>query len=371
LTRKIPIAKPFITQLEIDYVNDAISNGWGDQCYTYIDKFTAQLKAYFDCRHAWPTSSCHGALHMVLMALSLKPGDEVLVPDATWVGTVFPINWLGATPVFVDVLPDTWCMDPEKIEAGITKNTKAIIVVHLYGNLCEMDEILTIGRKYGLPVIEDAAEALGSEYKGKKAGSIADFGVFSFHGTKTVTTGEGGAVITTREDLAANLAVIDNQGRKPDAKFFWVDEFGLKYKMSNIQAAIGAAQFERVEALVDTKRQIFDWYRESLRDFHDICMNPEQAYAKNSYWMPTIIFGDSWHMDQEKRDRLIDAMNTLGIGLRPFFYPVSSFPMYADVDGNLNSRYLSFSGINLPSYFDMTPADIHYIVAKLTQCLES
>lgn len=367
--RKIPMAKPSITQLEIEYVNDAVTNGWGEKCYDYIHKFSGLVKTYFNIRHVWPTSSCHGALHMVLMALGVGPGDEVIVPDTTWVGSVFPINWLGATPVFVDVLQRTWCIDPEKIKDKITKKTKAIIVVHLYGNLCEMDEIITIGKQYGLAVIEDAAEALGSEYKGRKAGTIADFGVFSFHGTKTITTGEGGAVITNRDDMVEKLNMIDGQGRRPGAKFFWVDEIGLKYKMSNLQAAIGLAQFERADALVDVKQKIFNWYRENLKGLEDINMNAKQAYSKNSYWMPTIVFGDSWCMDQEQRNRLVDSMNSLGISLRPFFYPVSSFPMYEDVTTNKISYGLSRSGINLPSYFDMTNDDIRYVVTKLIQLI--
>lgn len=360
---------PSITQREIEYVTDAVTNGWGPKCYEYVEKFRSGLKTYFNCEHAWPTSSCHGALHMALMALGIQPGDEVIVPDATWVGSVFPISWLGAMPIFVDVLPGTWCINPKKIEAGITKRTKAIIAVHLYGNLCEMDEIMAIGKKYGLPVIEDAAEALGSLYRGEKAGSIADLGVFSFHGTKTITTGEGGAVITSRNDLAQKLTIIDNQGRRPGAKFFWVDDIGLKYKMSNVQAAIGVAQLERVEELVGTKRRTFNWYCEYLDDLKGIRMNTEQAFAFNSYWMPTIIFGESWGMDLQKRDELIESMNAAGIGLRPFFYPVSSFPMYTAVDSNHNSRRLCSAGINLPSNFDISKKDVHYIVSKLTQLL--
>ncbi|MCP4673155.1 MAG: DegT/DnrJ/EryC1/StrS family aminotransferase [Desulfobacula sp.] len=367
---KILAAKPSITQLEIDYVNDAIVNGWGDNCYDYIDKFNIQVKNYFNVRHVWPTSSCHGALHMVLMALGVGPGDEVIVPDATWVGSVFPINWLGAIPVFADVLQSTWCIDPEKIEEKITNNTKAIIAVHLYGNLCEMDEIQAIGKKYGLTVIEDAAEALGAEYKGKKAGAIADFGVFSFHGTKTVTTGEGGVIISNRDDMAEKLTVIDSQGRKPGARFFWVDEIGLKYKMSNIQAAIGTAQFKRANELVGGKRKIFNWYKEGLIDLEDIQINQEQVDVKNSYWMPTIIFGNSWCMDQEKRDRLIDSMNTIGISLRPFFYPVSSFPMYENVTRNKISYRLSCSGINLPSFHDMIKKDVQFVVENLIDYFE-
>ena len=177
---RIPVNMPSITKLEHEYVIDAVKNGWGDHCYDYINKFTTLLKKTFDVKYAWPTSSCHGAIHTILHALGIGPGDEVIVPDVTWIGSASPICWTGATPVFADVLEDTWCIDPTSIEKKITKNTKAIIVVHLYGSVCEMDEILEIGERYGLPIIEDAAEAVGSRYKGKLVGSIGDFGVFSF-----------------------------------------------------------------------------------------------------------------------------------------------------------------------------------------------
>jgi len=214
---RIPVNKPSITDLEIAYVTDAITNGWGDHCYDYINRFTETLKSCFGLNHAWPTSSCHGALHIVLMALGIGPGDEVIVPDITWIGSVSPIVWLGAKPVFADILRDTWCIDPVSIEKRITEKTKAIIVVHLYGNVCDMDPIMAIAHKHNIPVIEDTAEAVGAEYHGVRVGSIGDFGVFSFHGTKTFTTGEGGAIISNRDDLADKISTICNQGADPNS----------------------------------------------------------------------------------------------------------------------------------------------------------
>ncbi|WDP88651.1 MAG: DegT/DnrJ/EryC1/StrS family aminotransferase [Desulfobacter sp.] len=371
MKRTIPIAKPSITSTEIEYVKDAVTNGWGENCYDYLHKFKDQVKSYFNSSYALPTSSCHGALHLILMALGIGPGDEVIVPDSTWVGSVFPISWTGAKPIFVDVRKDTWCIDPQKIEQKISTKTKAVIVVHLYGNLCEMDELMDIGERYGLPIIEDAAEALGSEYKGRKTGSIADFGVFSFHGTKTITTGEGGLLITNRKDMEEKLYTIDNQGRKAGAKYFWVDEIGLKYKMSNLQAALGTAQFQRAKELVQAKRKIFNWYLEAFKDanLNDIQTNYEQEYAKNSYWMPTIVFGNTWSMGLEKRDQLITAMNKFGINLRPFFYPVSGFPMYTKEKDNIVSSQICCSGVNLPSFYDMTKQDVQYVVRHMADYL--
>jgi len=365
--REILAAQPSISDLEISYVTDAIANGWGRHCYDYLNRFKDCLKAYFDSKYVWPVSSCHGALHIILKALGVKSGDEVIVPDATWTGTVFPITWLGAKPVFVDVLKDSWCIDPEKIRQAITRKTKAIIPVHLYGNLCEMDEIMAIGRAEGIPVIEDAAEAIGSEYRGKKAGSIGDFGVFSFHGTKTMSTGEGGAIISNNGEMERIITTIESQGRIPGAKTFWVDEVGLKYKMSNMQAAMGLAQFQRADELVGKKREIFAWYRRALDRVEDISLNFEPNYVKNSFWMPTIVLGGRWKISSEK---LVDCLNCRKIAARPFFYPVSSLPMYDDCRDNIVCRELHHRGINLPSYHSLEEGDIRYVVDVLLDSLE-
>lgn len=369
MKQRILNAKPSITQLEIDYVTDAVAHGWGSDCYGYLHRFTDEAKRYFGGELAWPTSSCHGALHMVLMALGVGPGDEVIVPDATWTGSVFPISWLAAEPVFVDVKPDTWCIDPKRVAEAITPKTKAVIAVHLYGNLCEMDELVALCKEQGVALIEDAAEAIGSEYKGRKAGSIADFGLFSFHGTKTLTTGEGGLILSNRADLAPKVAAIDAQGRHKNAKTFWVDEIGLKYKMSNIQAALGLAQLERAEELVSRKRGIFDTYRQALDGWDDITLNPEPDGTVNSYWMPTVVLGPSYRSTLAKRNAWIDDCVAKGVEARPFFYPVSDMPMYTSVQQNSVSRELSATGINLPSHHELSTDDITRVVATLHQAI--
>ena len=361
--RKILYAKPSITDLEITYVTDAVTNGWGDECYSYLNRFEEAVCARFNVTRAWATSSCHGALHIALSALGIGPGDEVIVPDTTWIGSVAPISWLGGKPVFVDVLPDTWCIDPDKIREAISKKTKAIIAVHLYGNVCEMDEILQIANLHGIPVIEDAAEAIGSEYQGRLVGSLGDLSVLSFHGTKTMTTGEGGMLLSNRMDLNRRIGIIEAQGRSPERHTsFWVDEIGLKYKMSNIQAALGLAQIERLDELVNKKRTIFSYYSEAFNNLTGYKMNPEKANTRNSYWMPTLVFNDSSMMDLEQ---LFRELSQAGISARPFFFPVSMFPMYKSKASNLTAYSLYKRALNLPSNYELSKQDAQYVAEKI------
>lgn len=365
MVKKISITKPSITQLEIDYVNDAISNGWGPKCYEYIYLFEKLFPKYLGSSYSLATSSCTGAIHLALMALGVKSGDEVIVPDSTWIASIEPILYIGAKPIFVDVLEDTWCINPEKIENAITSKTSAIIPVHLYGNICEMDEIMKIAKKHDLVVLEDAAEGLGSEYKGKKCGSIGDAGVFSFHGTKTISTGEGGIIVSNNSTFIEKAAILNDHGRDPKiGKTFWMEQYGYKYKMSNLQAAMGCAQIKRADTLIKKKRQVFDWYKEKLSDIPSIKLNKEQEYAINSYWMPTIVFDSNSNIN---RNELIHFLKSRNIDSRPFFYPLSSLPMFKDQLINKVAYKLGPNGINLPSHNDLTEAEIEEVVDSIKE----
>ena len=367
--KKIYHTHPSIKELEKKFVYDAINNGWGDHCYDYIYKFQNAFKSYLNTNHAIATSSCTGALHLALKTLGIKQGDEIIVPDATWVASIAPITYLSVKPVFVDVLEKSWCIDPKKIQKAITPNTKAIVVVHLYGNMCEMDEIMQIAKKNNLYVIEDSAEAIGSEYRGKKAGSIGDFGAFSFHGTKTITTGEGGMLVTNNKNLYKKACILHDHGRDPKIKKdLWVEKIGLKYKMSNLQAALGYAQMQRIEDLVKRKIEIFEIYKSKFSKVDYISLNSQADYVKNSYWMPTIIVNEKLSIDREK---LIKELAQKGILLRPFFYPVSLCPEFKKSFKNNLSIKLGQNGLNLPSYFDMTDEDISYISSNIIAYLEN
>jgi perosamine synthetase len=356
---RILYTKPSITELEVRYATDAAANGWGDKCYEYINKFEVLFKQHLGVQYAIATSSCTGALHMGMAALGIGPGDEVIMADTNWIATASPIVNLGAKPVFVDILPDSWCIDPDKAEAAITPNTKAIIAVHLYGNLCDMDRLLAIGEKYGIPVIEDAAEAIGSVWHGKRAGSMGAFGAFSFHGTKTLTTGEGGMFVTNDADLFEHVLTLSNHGRaRGQTKQFWPDMVGFKYKMSNIQAAIGCAQMERIEELVKRKREIFGAYQERLEKLTGVYMNPEPKGTINGAWMPTAVFAAETGVTREKLQAALAAEN---VDARVFFWPLSSLPMFEEVKSNIIAWDIPSRAINLPSYFDLTIPEIDLI----------
>ena len=363
------MARPSITKKELSYINDAAKNSWGENCYTYIKKFEEIFKKYVGVGYSLATSSCTGAINLAFATIGLKPGDEVIFSEISWITAASPAVYFGAKPIFVDILPDSWCIDPDKIEEAITPQTKALFVTHIYGNLVEMDRILEIAKKHGLYVIEDAAEALGSEYKGKKAGSMGDIGVFSFHGAKTCTTGEGGMLVTNNKNLYMNAATLNNGGRDPGAKkMFYADRIGYKYKMTDLQAALGIAQLERVEELVEKKRQIFYKYQKKLSNIKEISMNPEPNYTKNCFWLPTIIFDQSLNIDREE---FRNFFKKKGVDIRPFFYPISSLPMFEKNEKNKIVYDLYSRGINLPSFHDITDEEIDYICNLLRTFLKN
>jgi len=360
---RIYYTKPSITELEARYATDAATNGWGERCYEYITRFENAFRQHLGAKYAIATSSCTGALHMGLAALGVGPGDEVIMADTNWIATAAPIVHLGGKPVFVDILPDSWCINPELVEDVITHRTKAIIAAHLYGNLCDMDRLLDIGERHGIPVIEDAAEAIGSQYHGKRAGSMGKFGTFSFHGTKTLTTGEGGMFVTIDAALYETVLTLSNHGRaRGQTKQFWPTLVGFKYKMSNIQAAIGCAQMERIGELINRKREILKYYRERIEKLPGVKMNPEPSGTLNGAWMPTVVFDGATGVTREK---LQAAFADANIDARVFFHPLSSLPMFEDQRQNRFAWDIPGRAMNLPSYHDMTTAQQDLVIEIL------
>jgi perosamine synthetase len=361
----IPVTGPWITQKEIDYVADAAAHAWYENANMYHERFEKAFSHYIGTKYAMALPSCTSAIHLSLLSLGIGKGDEVIVPDLTWIATAAPITYVGATPVFADCDEKTWCITSDAFQECITPRTKSVIPVDLYGNMPEMDTIRDIAHDHGIAIIEDAAEAIGSEYHGKRSGSFGDTGVFSFHGSKTMTTGEGGMLVTDRKDLYDRCLALRDHGRAPGDKMFWNAEVGYKYKMSSMQAALGLAQLERIDELVERKRQIFSWYRQNLQSVEGITLNCEPIWTKNSYWMVTAIFDPKFGLLKED---IIRMMKENGIDSRPFFYPLSSQPAYSALASaceargrNVVSYRVSPYGVNLPCGMNMTYERVNYV----------
>ncbi len=375
MKKPIPIAGPSITAKEVEYVADAAANGWFENAGAFNARFEAAFAEYTGSRFAIALPSCTSAIHLSLAALGVGPGDEVIVPDITWIASAAPITYLGATPIFADVDEATWCMTGEGFERCITERTKAVIPVDLYGNMAEMEAIRDRAHRHGIAVVEDAAEAVGSEFKGRRAGSFGDTGVFSFHGSKTMTTGEGGMVVTDDEALHDRMRTLCDHGREPGDTGFFNSEVAFKYKMSAMQAALGLAQLERIDELVDGKRRIFSLYQDRLMDLACLSLNFEAPGTKSSYWMVTAVWDPG--LDLAKQD-VMDRLSAEGINTRPFFHPLSTLPAYRDAADspraareNVVSYRLGPRGINLPSGLTLTELEVDYICDRLHEIFAS
>jgi perosamine synthetase len=369
------VSGPWITDREVAYAADAARTGWYETAGVYPQRFERAFADYLGVRHAVTVPHCTAAIHLSLVALGVGPGDEVVVPDATWIASAAPVTYVGATPVFADVDPATWCLDAASLDRCVTPRTKAVIPVDLYGGMPDWDAIRRVARAHGIAVIEDAAEAVGSEYKGRKAGSLGDTGVFSFHGSKTLTTGEGGMFVTDRDDLYQRVLTLRDHGRPKGDRLFQNTEVAFKYKMSAMQAAVGLAQLERVEELIARKRLVFDWYVRRLGGHPRISLNAEPAGTKNTYWMVTALFDDP--KGRSKTDWMA-ALSEHGIDTRPFFHPLSSLTAYAGNPHSAGARNrnpvayrVSRCGINLPSGLNLTEADVDYVCGVVRSLLDA
>ena len=349
-------AGPSITQKEISYVQDAIQNGWNEHWNDYIIKFENKFAEYIGVKHALTTSSCTGAMHLGLKSMGLQLGDEVIVPEITWVATASSVTYVNANPIFVDIDPETWCIDPTSIQNSITSKTKAIMPVHLYGHPADMEKIYEIAHEHDLLIFEDAAQSIGTTFKNKKTGSFGNASAFSFQGAKILSTGEGGMFLTDDTELFEKVSKLGDHGRSL-TKSLWNDEIGFKYKMSNLQAAMGLAQLERIEELIEKKRMIYSWYHKRLNSIEDISLNVEKNNSRNIFWMTTIVLGEKLKID---RDEFIQKLKQWNIDSRPVFYPISNMPMFK-TKHNPNAEFFSKNGINLPSGHNLVEEEVEYI----------
>lgn len=354
---KITMADPWITKADRDEVAKMMKTGWDN--YWYVETFQKEFAAYHNRAYGIMTVNCTSAIHLVLMALGIKRGDEVIAPDCTWTGSVSSIVAVGATPVFCDISARTWCLDPESVKKRITKKTKAIIAVDLYGNMPAMERLVQISKKYKIPLIEDSAEALGSVYKGKKAGEFGIASVFSFHRTKTLTTGEGGMLVTNDKSLYERAMFLRDRGQDPK-RAYWILEPALKYTPSNLAAAIGYSQFKRLRELVDRKREIFHAYRKYLSDIPDIQLNNDDKDLYTGVWATSLVWGKKYKLTKEE---MMEKLSKSGFPTRPFFYPLSMLPAYSKYKtGSLKLNPVAYDiasrGITLPASFSLTDRQI-------------
>jgi len=375
--KRIPVAGPWITDLEVSYAADAAANAWYETAGHYVARFERAFADFVGRRFAISLPSCTAGLHLSLSAMGVGPGDQVIVPDVTWIASSAPISYVGAEPVFVDIDPSTWCLSPAAFEAAVTPRTRAVIAVDLYGSMADMDEIEAIAARNGVRVIEDAAEAVGSVWRGRHAGAFGDTSVFSFHGSKTLTTGEGGMVLTDDEDLYERMGVLRDHGRSPGDTTFVNDEVAFKYKMSAMQAAVGLAQTERVAQLVERKLEILAWYQAALGDHPDLELNPVAADPKSNLvpWMTTVVFAPRTGLTKKEAARRLAER---GIDTRPFFSPLSSLPAYTHAPGvtearqkNTASYDLSPRGLNLPSSLRLTSEEASTVAGAVRALVES
>ncbi len=352
---KIPVYQPTLAGNEKKYVNECLDTSWISSKGKFVSEFEEKFSDYIECKHSITVSNGTVAIHLALLALGIGEGDEVIVPTLTYIASVNAIVYTGATPVFVDSLSDTWQMDTEDVIKKITSKTKAIMAVHLYGHPCEMQVLSEVAKRNDLFLIEDCAEAFGTKYKNQHVGTFGDISTFSFYGNKTITTGEGGMVVTNDDTLFDRALHLKGQGL---AKYrqYWHDTIGYNYRMTNICAAIGLAQLEQANDFIEKKRQIAVWYREFLANtpvrFHE-----EIGDVIHSYWMCSILVPKS-----EQRDELRNHLEQNGIETRPLFYPVHTMPMYADkYQKHTIAENLGWRGINLPSWPGLEQSQIHLI----------
>lgn len=355
ITRTIPLVEP-VNGNELAYLADCIRQGWVSSKGAYVKKFEEMLASWCCVRHAVAVSSGTGALHLALQALGIGPGDEVIVPALSYVASANAILYTGAQTVFVDIDPKTWNFNLSLVEAKITNKTRAIMVVHLYGHLVEMDGLLEIARKYHLWVVEDACEALGAEYKGLQAGTIGDVGCFSFYANKLITTGEGGMLVTDNDTLAEKARSLRNQAA--DGKGYHYTQIGFNYRMSNLQAAVGVAQMEQIEKFIVARRRVVQLYDQFLEGIPGITLYQEPDWGKNVCWLYSVLIEDDYG---PSRDGLINRLEENGIESKPFFEPLTTLPHFYNGEVFPVAQSLSKRGISLPSSINLSIEQVEYI----------
>ncbi|MHB9073502.1 MAG: DegT/DnrJ/EryC1/StrS family aminotransferase [Desulfobaccales bacterium] len=365
----LPVMEPTLFGNEMAYVQDCIKTNWISSQGRYVGKFEDAFAAYHGIDYALTTANGTTALHLALTALGVKAGDEVIVPDLTFAASANVVVHCGATPVFVDIDPSCWNIDPTKIEAAITPRTKAIMPVHLYGHPCDMDPILEIAQQHDLYVVEDCAEALGARYKGRLVGILGDVGCFSFFSNKVITTGEGGMVITRNPELKEKMLILRDHGMSRERRY-WHEVVGFNYRMTNLQAAIGLAQLEQIELFLKKRKDLAQAYSASLKDLPGITLPPAMPWAETVCWMYSVLINAE--EAGISRDNLMLALKREGIETRPFFYPLHLMPpFFSNGQDHPVSRAVSSRGISLPSSYKLSLAETERVAGNIKKILDN
>jgi perosamine synthetase len=364
----IPVCIPLLGEKELEYVVDCIKTNWISSKGKYVEEFEEKFAKYCGCGYGITTTSGTTALHLALVSLNIKNSDEVIIPASTMISTAFAVIYCGATPVLVDAEPETWNVDVNLIKEKITDKTKAIMPVHIYGHPCDMDPIMEMAREYELYVVEDAAEAHGAEYKGKKTGGIGHIGCFSFYGNKIITTGEGGMIVTDNEEIAEKAQSLKDLAFSKDRRFLHTD-LGFNYRMTNIQAAIGLAQFERMDELVEMRRRNAHLYNAYLKDVDGVTLPVEKEWVKNVYWMYSILIEAEFGLSMAN---LATELEKKGIETRTFFIPINEQPVFQRMGLFKGEKYpvaeeLARKGMYLPSSSGLKAEEIKKVVQGIVE----
>jgi len=359
---RIPVCAPRVDERDVELVAKCVRSSWISGTSEYVAEFEENFARYCNCKYGVATSSGTTALHLALATLDVKKGDDVIIPTFTMIATANAVTYTGAKPVLIDSEPNTWNIDTSRIGKRITKRTKVIMPIHTYGHPADMDPVLELAEKHGLYVVEDAAEAHGAEYKGRKTGSIGDMGCFSFYANKIITTGEGGMIVTNDEDLAEKARWLRAHAFGRYGKHFYHEALGFGYRMSGLQAALGLAQLERIDEFVSIRRNNAKLYNSLLSELRDkLTLPPEASWAKNVYWMYSILVEDEFGMSREE---LMKKLELEGIETRTCFYPIHIQPIYAKQYEQQRfpvAEELSRKGVNLPSGNNLTTDNVIYV----------
>ena len=358
----ISLAQPQLNGNEYKYLMDAFLSTWISSTGEYITKFEESFSKYCGVKYGVAVSNGTTALHLALVALGIGTGDEVIVPDITFAATINAVLYTGARPVIVDIEKDSWCISPEEIEKAITDKTKAIIPVHIYGQPCDMDSIGKIAQKYNLYIVEDCAEAHGAEWNHKKVGSFGNIACFSFFGNKVITTGEGGMCITDDQKLSEKMRILRDHGMSKEKRYYH-EHVGFNYRMTNLQAAIGTAQVERIDKILSWRKNLEEQYRKRLSKVKGIILQQNNLPKRQKIaWLVSILVAEG------ERDSVIDTLKENKIDVRPFFIPLSEMDIYSKYAKKcIVSKKISKMGINLP-----TTAEVNIdIVEKIVKIIDT